>query len=93
MHQSSYEGSFLIVFCVSVFRSRSMRQLEEEVENMGAHLNAYTSREQTTYYAKVREVVFFNTFCLHGTTGTLLFLIGTLSPLLHLCHAVLGVHT
>jgi len=24
-----------------------------EVENMGAHLNAYTSREQTTYYAKV----------------------------------------
>jgi processing peptidase subunit beta len=30
-----------------------MRQLEEEVENMGGHLNAYTSREQTTYYAKV----------------------------------------
>lgn len=35
--------------------SRRMRQLEEEVENMGAHLNAYTSREQTTYYAKVME--------------------------------------
>ena len=31
-----------------------MSQLEQEVENMGAHLNAYTSREQTTYYAKVR---------------------------------------
>jgi processing peptidase subunit beta len=26
--------------------------LELEVENMGAHLNAYTSREQTVYYAK-----------------------------------------
>lgn len=32
---------------------RSARQLEEEIENMGGHLNAYTSREQTTYYAKV----------------------------------------
>ena len=27
--------------------------LELEIENMGAHLNAYTSREQTVYYAKV----------------------------------------
>ena len=26
--------------------------MELEVENMGAHLNAYTSREQTVYYAK-----------------------------------------
>jgi processing peptidase subunit beta len=33
--------------------ARSKQQLEEEVENLGAHLNAYTSREQTTYYAKV----------------------------------------
>lgn len=32
---------------------RSVRVLEEEIENMGGHLNAYTSREQTTYYAKV----------------------------------------
>ncbi|KAH6802991.1 Insulinase family protein [Perilla frutescens var. frutescens] len=32
---------------------RTARQLEEEIENMGGHLNAYTSREQTTYYAKV----------------------------------------
>lgn len=31
---------------------RSQRALELEVENMGAHLNAYTSREQTVYYAK-----------------------------------------
>uniref|UniRef100_F1L4V4 Mitochondrial-processing peptidase subunit beta n=1 Tax=Ascaris suum TaxID=6253 RepID=F1L4V4_ASCSU len=32
--------------------TRSQTQLEMEVENMGAHLNAYTSREQTVYYAK-----------------------------------------
>ncbi|KAL1405826.1 Mitochondrial-processing peptidase subunit beta [Vanrija albida] len=33
-------------------KSRSQMQLELEVENLGAHLNAYTSREQTVYYAK-----------------------------------------
>lgn len=32
---------------------RSQIQLEMEVEDMGAHFNAYTSREQTVYYAKV----------------------------------------
>lgn len=26
--------------------------MELEIENMGGHLNAYTSREQTVYYAK-----------------------------------------
>ncbi|RWS11172.1 mitochondrial-processing peptidase subunit beta-like protein [Dinothrombium tinctorium] len=31
---------------------RTQTELELEVENMGAHLNAYTSREQTVYYAK-----------------------------------------
>lgn len=42
---------------------RSQRDLELEVENLGAHLNAYTSREQTVYYAKVRTsslVIFSN---------------------------------
>ncbi|KAL2532043.1 putative mitochondrial-processing peptidase subunit beta [Abeliophyllum distichum] len=34
---------------------RSARELEEEIENMGGHLNAYTSREQTTYHAKVMD--------------------------------------
>jgi processing peptidase subunit beta len=34
---------------------RTARELEEEIENMGGHLNAYTSREQTTYYAKVSQ--------------------------------------
>eukprot|EP00270_Netrium_digitus_P001032 TRINITY_DN1113_c0_g1_i1.p1 TRINITY_DN1113_c0_g1~~TRINITY_DN1113_c0_g1_i1.p1 ORF type:complete len:516 (+),score=122.37 TRINITY_DN1113_c0_g1_i1:26-1549(+) len=36
-------------------KSRSVRFLEEEIENMGGHLNAFTSREQTTYYAKVMK--------------------------------------
>ncbi|ETO30766.1 hypothetical protein RFI_06353 [Reticulomyxa filosa] len=31
---------------------RSRGQLEIEVENIGGHLNAYTSREQTVYYAQ-----------------------------------------
>ncbi|KAM7191794.1 mitochondrial-processing peptidase subunit beta [Naviculisporaceae sp. PSN 640] len=31
---------------------RSQQQLELEIENMGAHLNAYTSRENTVYFAK-----------------------------------------
>lgn len=33
----------------------SQYELEVEFENMGGHLNAYTSREHTVYYAKVRE--------------------------------------
>ena len=32
---------------------RTQRNLEVEIENMGGHLNAYTSREQTVYYARV----------------------------------------
>ena len=32
---------------------RTQVALETEIENMGGHLNAYTSREQTVYYAKV----------------------------------------
>lgn len=31
---------------------RSQTDLELQIENLGAHLNAYTSREQTVYYAK-----------------------------------------
>jgi len=38
---------------------RTQTGLELEVENMGAHLNAYTSREQTVFYAK----------CLSGDVG------------------------
>lgn len=32
--------------------NRSQQQLEIEIENIGAHLNAYTSRENTVFYAK-----------------------------------------
>eukprot|EP00126_Sphaerothecum_destruens_P003708 Sdes_comp17484_c0_seq1m6720 len=34
-------------------KTRSQYDIELEIENMGGHLNAYTSREQTVYYAKV----------------------------------------
>jgi processing peptidase subunit beta len=34
-------------------KNRTQSQLEVEIENLGAHLNAYTSREQTVYHAKV----------------------------------------
>lgn len=33
-------------------KNRSQRSLEVGVEDIGAHLNAYTSREQTVYYAR-----------------------------------------
>ncbi len=32
---------------------RSARDIAEEIENVGGHLNAYTSREHTAYYAKI----------------------------------------
>jgi predicted Zn-dependent peptidase len=32
---------------------RSAQRIAEEIENVGGHLNAYTSREHTAYYAKV----------------------------------------
>lgn len=34
-------------------RRRSARAIAEEIEAVGGHLNAYTSREHTAYYAKV----------------------------------------
>nr|BAN65530.1 mitochondrial processing peptidase beta subunit [Babesia bovis] len=33
-------------------KNRSRIELEEEIEQKGAHLNAYTAREQTGYYAR-----------------------------------------
>ena len=36
-------------------KRRSRLQLEREIEDIGAHLNAYTSREQTVYFAKVHK--------------------------------------
>ncbi len=34
---------------------RSARQIVEEIESVGGHLNAYTSRENTAYHARVLE--------------------------------------
>ncbi|KAI8472074.1 MAG: Metalloenzyme, LuxS/M16 peptidase-like protein, partial [Monoraphidium minutum] len=36
-------------------KSRTVKDLEVEIENMGGSLNAYTGREQTCYYAKVMK--------------------------------------
>lgn len=33
--------------------TRSAKQIAEEIENVGGHLNAYTSREATAYHARV----------------------------------------
>ena len=35
--------------------TRSAKQIAEEIENVGGHLNAYTSRENTAYHARVLE--------------------------------------
>lgn len=35
--------------------TRSAQAIAEEIEAVGGHLNAYTSREQTAYYAKVMK--------------------------------------
>src|SRR3984957_12564271 len=34
-------------------KRRSARAIAEEIESVGGHLNAYTSREHTAYYARV----------------------------------------
>lgn len=35
-----------------IMQKRSLMDIEVEVENLGSHLNAYTSREMTSYYAR-----------------------------------------
>lgn len=35
--------------------TRSAKQIAEEIENVGGHLNAYTSKENTAYHARVLE--------------------------------------
>jgi predicted Zn-dependent peptidase len=34
-------------------KTRNARQIAEQFDNIGGHINAYTSREKTVYYAKV----------------------------------------
>ncbi|KAL7976300.1 hypothetical protein Chor_002519 [Crotalus horridus] len=50
--KASSENIFHLFVSDRGTRKRSQLDLELEIENMGAHLNAYTSREQTVYYAK-----------------------------------------
>ena len=35
--------------------TRTSLQISEEIENVGGHSNAYTSREFTAYYAKMMK--------------------------------------
>src|SRR5438309_5120445 len=44
---------FLEHMAVKGTERRSARAIAEEIEAVGGHLNAYTSRESTAYYAKV----------------------------------------
>ncbi len=46
-----YNDSVESITSVAVSQGTRKRS-QLEIENMGAHLNAYTSREQTVYYAK-----------------------------------------
>ncbi|KAI3386523.1 hypothetical protein SNEBB_006057 [Seison nebaliae] len=50
--QNNGTAHFLEHMAFKGTHKRNQVQLELEIENMGAHLNAYTSREQTVYYAK-----------------------------------------
>lgn len=51
--QNNGAAHFLEHMAFKGTQKRTQKQLEVEIENMGGHLNAYTSREQTVYYAKV----------------------------------------
>lgn len=50
--ESNGTAHFLEHMAFKGTKRRKRLQLEQEIENMGGHLNAYTSREQTVYYAK-----------------------------------------
>lgn len=49
-HENSGVAHFLEHIHFKGTQKRSRQQLELEVESNGAHMNAYTSREQTTFY-------------------------------------------
>ncbi|KAF4695145.1 mitochondrial processing peptidase beta subunit [Perkinsus olseni] len=53
--QTNGTAHFLEHLAFKGTQRRTRIQLEREVEDIGAHLNAYTSREQTVYYAKTRR--------------------------------------
>ena len=51
--QNNGSAHFLEHLAFKGTNKRTREQLEMEVEDIGGHLNAYTSREQTVYYAQV----------------------------------------
>jgi len=51
--QNNGTAHFLEHLAFKGTEKRTKVQLEQEIENMGGSLNAYTSREQTVYYARV----------------------------------------
>lgn len=51
--QNNGAAHFLEHMAFKGTEKRTQQQLEVEIENMGGHLNAYTSREQTVYFVKV----------------------------------------
>lgn len=50
--QNNGTAHFLEHMAFKGTKTRSQLDIELQIENMGGHLNAYTSREQTVYYAK-----------------------------------------
>jgi processing peptidase subunit beta len=50
--ETSGTAHFLEHLAFKGTKRRTQHELELEIENMGGHLNAYTSRENTVYYAK-----------------------------------------
>lgn len=51
--QNNGTAHFLEHMAFKGTKNRTREQIEVEIENIGGHLNAYTSREQTVYYARV----------------------------------------
>eukprot|EP00937_MAST-01D_sp_MAST-1D-sp2_P001631 g1631.t1 len=51
--QNNGAAHFLEHMAFKGTKNRTQQQLEQKIEDIGGHLNAYTSREQTVYYAKV----------------------------------------
>ena len=43
----------VVLISILCGQSRTLQQLEEQIENIGGHLNAFTTREMTCYFAKV----------------------------------------
>ena len=54
--RTSYHSNFISLFLFTTLcqgtKKYPQTALEQQVESMGAHLNAYTSREHTAYYMK-----------------------------------------